>query len=80
LLIKAELNNLTESRRQSRANIEDTIDEEEEMFENTLSGQQQETISMKHSKIEPTRQDMTILVVIAWISFMLGFLFDDFSL
>jgi len=45
-----------------------------------IPSRQQEPNTMKHLKIEPTRQDMTILVVIAWISFMVGFLFDDFSL
>ena len=76
---KAELNTLTESRRHSQANQDDN--EMDEVFLNVLADLNIEEENQKANKneIKSTRQDFTLLMIIAWISFMVGYLFENIS-
>ena len=54
------------------------------MFVNALTGMELEMNNIEHMKMEvgsppnqSRRLDITLLVVVAWISFMIGFCFDD---
>ena len=81
---QAELNTLTESRRHSPFNTVNVNDDDGEVFVNALTGMELEMNNIEHMKMEvgsppnlSRRLDITLLVVVAWISFMIGFCFDD---
>ena len=77
--VQAELNTLTESRRHSHADHENSENNEE--IVNMLADLNIEVENHQADKNEmmTTRQDFTLLMIIAWISFMVGYLFDDIS-
>eukprot|EP00092_Neocalanus_flemingeri_P006970 GFUD01007522.1.p1 GENE.GFUD01007522.1~~GFUD01007522.1.p1 ORF type:complete len:459 (+),score=143.29 GFUD01007522.1:95-1378(+) len=84
LLIKAELNNLTESRRHSQANTDNIDEDDDEVFVNTLTAleldmNKQGNLGLEAGRPEnqTSRPDIILLVIVAWISFMVGFCFDD---
>ena len=76
---QAELNTLTESRRNSQADHDNS--ETAEGNVNTLADLNIEVENHHADKNEmkTTRQDYTLLMIIAWISFMVGYLFEDIS-
>merc|ERR1719474_210668 len=69
LLVKADLDTLTESRRHSTAVLEE--EQTIENFNNTIgkSGYLQIVVNL----------DIVLLLIISCVSFMIGFVFDDFS-
>eukprot|EP00092_Neocalanus_flemingeri_P006535 GFUD01007045.1.p1 GENE.GFUD01007045.1~~GFUD01007045.1.p1 ORF type:complete len:448 (+),score=143.90 GFUD01007045.1:65-1345(+) len=84
LFIKAELNNLTESRRHSQADTDNVNEDEDEVFVNTLTALELDMNNRENSGLETgtpenqkARHDIILLGIIAWISFMVGFCFDD---
>eukprot|EP00091_Calanus_sinicus_P019519 TRINITY_DN4931_c0_g1_i4.p1 TRINITY_DN4931_c0_g1~~TRINITY_DN4931_c0_g1_i4.p1 ORF type:complete len:444 (-),score=147.93 TRINITY_DN4931_c0_g1_i4:96-1364(-) len=74
LLVKAELNTLTESRRPSEANRDEN--ETDALASNSINIQA-ENMKGNKTEINSTRQDLTLLMIIAWISFMVGYLIED---
>ena len=76
---QAELNTLTESRRHSQADHENN--ETAESIVNTLADLNIEDENQKGdpNEMKTTRKDFTLLMIIGWISFMDGYLFDDIS-
>ena len=76
---QAELNTLTESRRHSQAEHENNVTAE--AIVNTLVDLNIEVKNQKadQNEMKTTRQDFTLLMIIGWISFMVGYLFEDIS-
>jgi len=75
LLVKAELNTLTESRRHSQEN-----NDEDKAHEGLDDVEREEgTKNTEGYKINTTRQDCTLMMIVAWIAFMVGYLMEDFS-
>merc|ERR1712106_788274 len=75
LLVKAELNPLTESRRHSQEN-----NDEGKAYEGLDDVEREEgTKNTEGYKINTTRQDCTLMMIVAWIAFMIGYLMEDFA-
>jgi len=75
LLVKAELNTLTESRRHSQENNDEGKAYEGMNDVECAVG----TKNTEGYKINTTRQDCTLMMIVAWIAFMIGYLMEDFA-
>merc|ERR1712106_1000158 len=72
LLVKAELNTLTESRRHSQENNDEGV-----AYDNVERAEG--TKNTEGYKINTSRQDCTLMMIVAWIAFMVGYLMEDFA-
>merc|ERR1712029_1005483 len=76
LITEDELNTLTESRRNSKV-----FDAREETTADGLLTEQGKTNSKDvGNKTKPIGPDFIVLMIVAWLSFMVGFLMEDFLL
>jgi len=76
LITEDELNTLTESRRNSQV-----VDAREEATAAELLTEQGKTNAKDvGNKTKPIRPDFIVLMIVAWLSFMVGFLMEDFLL
>ena len=70
------MNTLTESRRNSQV-----VDAREEATAAELLTEQGKTNAKDvGNKTKPIRPDFIVLMIVAWLSFMVGFLMEDFLL
>merc|ERR1712106_470663 len=75
LLVKAELNTRTESRRHSQEN-----NDKGKVYKGMDDVEREEgTKNTEGYKINTTRQDCTLMMIVAWIAFMIGYLMEDFA-